>query len=338
MQTNTLNSKNKTIFALFVLIITIYTLPGCHTITQKQTHHPLMGKIWSVSQQSYLSENSLIADIKNVDVMLLGETHDNAGHHQLQAQIIDKLVHQQQTPAIAFEMLDQNQQEIIDQFQASGSNRQENTTDKFADTINWEKTGWPEWPYYRPVFHSAIENNLTIIAANLNSTQVRKVIKQGTEVLSPDYQLMLKKYQYDNGLKKELEQDIQSAHCDMLPEKMLAPMLLGQQTRDIAMTLAIKKQLQSPAAEGVILIAGAGHTRTDYGIPYYLQQEMPDTKIISIAFMEVGANKLTPADYAEDWNSKNNKLPFDYVWFTTRAEREDQCEKMRKHMKKGVRK
>jgi len=149
---------------------------------------------------------------------------------------------------------------------------------------------------------------------------------------------MFSQHQYDEPLKNHLQQEIQSAHCDMLPEKMLGPMLTGQQTRDIAMTLAIQKQLTSSAAEGLVLIAGSGHTRTDYGIPDYLHKEMPEIKIISIAFIEVSEDQFQPANYAEDWNTMDGKLPFDYVWFTSRAEREDQCEKMKRYMQKNTRK
>lgn len=101
MQTKILNSKNKTSTDFFLLIIIVtYNLSGCQTSPQEKTHHPLTDKIWSVSEQAYISEDFLAANIINFDVMLLGETHDNAGHHQLQAQIIDNLVHQQRTPAI----------------------------------------------------------------------------------------------------------------------------------------------------------------------------------------------------------------------------------------------
>ncbi|MCU7835255.1 MAG: ChaN family lipoprotein [gamma proteobacterium symbiont of Taylorina sp.] len=342
MKNDDTNSNSKPENYYFLVIIgLIYLISGCQiqsvdqiTYTENTRNHPLVNKIWSVSEQQTISTDILNKKISLFDVILLGETHDNSKHHQLQAQIIDQLVQQQQKPAIAFEMLDQNQQQTISQFQEKSAVK----TDEFAKIVAWEKTGWPEWRYYRPVFDSAIHNKLTIIAANLNSKQVRKVIKQGTKVLNTQYQAMHKKYQYDVELKRELEQEIQAAHCDMLPEKMLSPMLAGQQTRDIAMTLAIQKQLSSPDNEGLVLIAGAGHTRTDYGIPYYLQKEMPDKKIISIAFIEVSADKFKPAEYAENWNTRSKKFPFDYVWFTSRAEREDQCEKMRAYMKKNARK
>ena len=118
-------------------------------------------------------------------------------------------------------------------------------------------------------------------------------------------------------------------------EKMLSPMLLGQQVRDLSITQAILTALKENDQQGVILIAGSGHTRKDFGVPFYLQKEAPDSKIISIAFMEVQKDEFQAESYAEGWVIKDNSpLPFDYVWFTPQAEREDQCEKMKTHMKK----
>ncbi len=318
-------------YLLIALIFLSIFLTGCQSQPHKENSHTLNNKIWAVFKQEYISKSELDNQLSHYDAILLGETHDNPQHHVLQARIIDVLI--QQKPDIAIEMLNQNQQEAITTFQI----QKNPITDEFAKVVSWEKTGWPEWSLYRPVFKSTIKNNLNIIAANMSSKQIRKVIKQGAKVLTPEYQKLLQKYQYDESQKKELEKEILSAHCDMLPEKMLSPMLLGQQIRDIAMTLTIQKTLDL-SNNKVVLIAGSGHTRTDYGIPYYLKNERPDTKIVSIAFFEVSEDKYKVIDYAENWNAKTKKLPFDYIWFTPRAEREDQCEKMRVYMKKNVHK
>ena len=92
----------------------------------------------------------------------------------------------------------------------------------------------------------------------------------------------------------------------------------------------------------VIVIAGSGHTRKDYGLPWYLHQELSDkqfqkqnnTRILSMAFIEISPDKLQPAEYSQAWGENLKHLPFDYVWFTSRAEREDQCEKMKAYMQK----
>jgi len=317
----------KNIFFVSVIFFVIPGLTGCQVFVPADPH-PLIDKIWSVEDQKFISEESFGRRVQENDAIMLGETHDNLRHHQLQAQVINELVKTQRRPAVAFEMLNQEQQAVIVQFQASAKNK----TDDFSQAVNWDKSGWPEWSYYRPVFQSAIENDLPIIAANLDLKLIRKVIKQGSKVLAQNYQDLLTKYQYDPALKKELEQEILSAHCDMLPEKMLSPMLMGQQVRDLAMTQAVQSSLNSSTGDGIVLISGSGHSRKDYGVPYYLQQEMPELKVVSIAFMEVSEDEFKPGDYAEAWGAK--KLPFDYVWFTPRAEREDQCEKMKAYMEK----
>ena len=335
----------KNTIGLIFLVISIFNLTACQTLSTPEfapkydiEQHPLIDKIWSTAEKTYIPADTLKAQVLKHNAILLGETHDNARQHQLQALFIQHLLDNQRSPSIAFEMLNRNQQDIIDQFQ-SAHNKVHNKTDAFAEVIQWQKTGWPEWPYYRPVFNTAIENNLPIIAANQDRASIRKVIKQGSKTLAQNYQDLLTKYQYDEALKKKLEQEILSAHCDMLPEKMLAPMLMGQQVRDLSMTLAMLSPLtltDQEAAQGsratVVLIAGSGHTRSDYGVPYYLQQEAPELDIISIAFIEVRDGKFEPHDYTSPWGTE--ELPFDYVWFTPHAQREDQCEKMKAHMQK----
>lgn len=329
-----MNNSSRLIF----ILVTLISLASCRSFSPEYQlkEHPLIDKIWSVQTQNFVTIETVKKQILDADVILLGETHDNARHHQLQGLFINHLVQNQRFPAVAYEMLDHPQQESINQFQKS---HKDNTgkTDQFAIAINWDESGWPEWPYYRPAFYPAIENNLTIIAANQDLKFIRKAIKQGTQALDESTREMLTKYQYEGPLKQALEQEILSAHCDMLPEKMLGPMLLGQQVRDISMTQSILAALHKNNNQGVILVAGTGHTRTDYGVPLYVRQEVPNKKIISIAFIEVSEGALHASDYAENWlidSQASNTLPFDYVWFTPLAKREDQCEKMKAHMKK----
>ncbi len=345
------------IIHLIVTSIIFLTLSACQSQSLNNfspeyeiTQHELIDQIWSVADQKIVTRKDLSLQLAKSNIILLGETHDNARHHQLQAQVITELTNSlnniKHSPIVAFEMLNQNKQAAINQFQSQYYSPADNTTqlnsakkvELFSQRINWEKSGWPEWEYYYPIFYSSIDNELPIIAANLNIKTIRNVIKQGSIVLDQQYQDLLTKYQYDEPLKKELMKEILSSHCDMLPEKMLSPMLLGQQVRDLAMTQSILSSLPKKTVPDkmnqLILIAGSGHTRTDYGVPYYLHQEAPELKIVSLAFMEVSKGEFNPTEYAKAWSETAEKLPFDYIWFTETAAREDQCKKMREYMKK----
>jgi hypothetical protein len=51
-----------------------------------------------------------------------------------------------------------------------------------------------------------------------------------------------------------------------------------------------------------------------------------------LAFIEVKEGETAPAAYGALFNTQS--VPFDAVWFTPRAAREDQCEALRRHLDK----
>ena len=50
--------------------------------------HPLAGKIWDMKSREFIDESSLLAMANKSDVLLLGETHDNPVHHELQQKLL----------------------------------------------------------------------------------------------------------------------------------------------------------------------------------------------------------------------------------------------------------
>jgi uncharacterized iron-regulated protein len=80
--------------------------------------------------------------------------------------------------------------------------------------------------------------------------------------------------------------------------------------------------------DGAVLIAGAGHVRRDRGVPVHLARQVPDATIASVAFVEVDAAASKPGDYAARFGTET--LPFDYVWFTPKADDDDPCAKLKK--------
>jgi len=72
-----------------------------------------------------------------------------------------------------------------------------------------------------------------------------------------------------------------------------------------------------------VLIAGAGHVRGDRGVPFYIARQKPGTRVASIAWLEVQKGVENPAAYAEGFAAE--RLPFDFVWFTPRANDDDPC-------------
>ena len=68
-------------------------LSGCASV-ERSWHslvggqNPLVGKVWNVREQRFISQTELLSDLTAVEYVLLGEKHDNRDHHELQAEVI----------------------------------------------------------------------------------------------------------------------------------------------------------------------------------------------------------------------------------------------------------
>ncbi|MCR6631692.1 MAG: ChaN family lipoprotein [Magnetospirillum sp.] len=127
-----------------------------------------------------------------------------------------------------------------------------------------------------------------------------------------------------------MEREIKDSHCGMLPDAALPGMVRVQRGRDAVMAATLAQGLAG--GKGAVLIAGAGHVRRDRGVPALLADRTPEARILSLAFLEVRPGETDPASYGALFDSA--AVPFDAVWFTPRAEREDPCEDLRQHMEK----
>ena len=82
-----------------------------------------------------------------------------------------------------------------------------------------------------------------------------------------------------------------------------------------------------------VLIAGAGHPRTDRGVAWVLRQMQPDVTVAGLMFREVIDALTAPDEYARTLVD-TPALPFDYVWFTPRVDDQDPCERFRRELER----
>ena len=306
------------IATLFVLPVRAETPPAFTAPLERD--HPLVGKIWQPATQSFLAPEALAEQAVGADMVLLGETHDNADHHALQAWMVRRIMTGPIKPRLAFEMLDSTQAPAL----ATHLSQHPRDAEGLAAAVEWEKSGWPDWRMYRPIAQAALDGGATLAAANLSPADT-KIIAKGNIPAAWAGKLGLEKPQ-DPADRQAMEEDIQAGHCNMLPARALPAMVRVQRARDAAMAWTLS---QAPRS---VLIAGAGHVRTDRGVPRHLADMLAGRTVLAVAFVEVIADKPDPAAYAAIYETDH--LPFDAVWFTPRAEREDPCEAFRLHMDK----
>lgn len=279
--------------------------------------HPLVGHIWDVRAGRWVDETELRAALASARFVILGERHDNPEHHTLQARMVRALTSSGRRPVLAFEMLDAAQQPVIDATLA----REPRSPDALAQAVAWDQSGWPAWSLYRPIFQEGTEHGLRILGANLPREQVKALVSKGPSALPPEtlHRLGLEQPLPEN-VDRAMREEMRESHCGQLPESMLEPMVLGQRARDAQMADTL---LRDASAEGGILITGAGHARTDRGVPAQLVRREPGVTVRSLAFLEVSPDAREPRDYAP--SDSAGTLPYDYVWFTPSAPREDPC-------------
>jgi len=264
----------------------------------------LAGQILDARTNSLVSRDELFRRAAASHFVILGEVHDNAIHHRLQAEVLESILRQGRSPALAMEQFDRENQPLLDAMRAGGGREAE----RIADAGRFDRKGW-RWPDYKPLVEIAARTGLPIIAANLSRADARALMQSGrrAEGIPPA----------DTEIQAALERDIVDGHCGFRPPAtVLSGMVEAQRARDAFMAQA----LASAGPGGAVLIAGAGHARRDRGVPAYLPPG-PREKVLSIGFVEVEPGGKAATTRFEGL--------FDLVWFTPRAEREDPCKSFR---------
>jgi uncharacterized iron-regulated protein len=288
-------------------------------------NHPLTGRIWDTAGGQYIDRDSLFSQLAGMDFVLLGEKHDNPDHHLLQAAVIRALLARGRRPAIGFEMFTIDQAAAIANHLASAPN----DAAGIASAVNWHQSGWPDWAMYQPIAEAALEARLAIVATNLPPTTIKKMRRNGVAGLDPRARREL-------GLDQPLSErmfavmaaDIRASHCGFGSEESVKAMVDVQRARDAQMAQSLTA---AGKIDGAVLVAGAGHVRSDYGVPAVLRVTTVNKRTASVAFLEVAEGKLEPRHYGA---SNDGRLPFDYVWFTPRVDNEDPCEKFRSRFRR----
>jgi uncharacterized iron-regulated protein len=251
--------------------------------------------------------------------VLLGEKHDNADHHALQARVLDAMVSGGRKPAVAFEMFDVDDQQAID------TSRREHPRDSasLARAVNWEKSGWPPWEQYAPIAELALRADLPIVATGLPRSRMRALMKPAEAREAGAEPPIDEGVPLTPAQEASLRDELRESHCGHLPDARIGGMIRFQRARDASMANALMAAANAARTKDAVLIAGTGHTRTDRGAGADLAARDPNRAVVSIAFSEVEKGRNDPAAYAVRWNT--TALPFDFVWFTPRATDEDPC-------------
>lgn len=242
----------------------------------------------------------LLTAMRSRPLVLLGEVHDNAAQHALRAQALRLLLEGGARPALLMEQFDRERQPDIAHVLARRGASADEVIAAGAPAAG-DMSGW-DWALYRPYIALALEYRLALVAANVSRADTRRVAQDGLAALGFDAAV-------PPGIEAPQAQAIVAGHCGLLDEQQAQRMVGAQVARDQFMAT----QVEAHAAQGVVLLAGNGHVRSDIGVPRWLAAA---TRARSVAI-----GLLEPGD--------PNAAAFDVTVTTAAQPRPDPCEAMR---------
>lgn len=225
------------------------------------------------------------AHAEQADIWLMGEVHDNPHGHAYRLRDLQSALNTNWRPAILMEQFDvQRQPELTAAWQ--------NCTDAQCVIDAAGGQGW-DWELYKPLIQTALQLRLPLVAANVSREQLMQLMKQGFEVVFDSQAIAA--YRLNQPFAQPwLEQQrtaMRDGHCNMLPERMIDPMVNAQAARDVMFARLISEY----ASQGVVLIAGNGHVRKDLGVPVWLDPALRARTTV-YGYVEPGGSSVDAYD------------------------------------------
>jgi uncharacterized iron-regulated protein len=214
-----------------------------------------------VADGSYITLPELIAELRQVDLVFMGELHNHAGHHLAQLQIIKALHEAGEPVAVGLEMFRSNDQKYLDQWVAG-----ELTMRQFLPIY---QQNWSMWELYRDIFVYARDKRIPMIGLNINREVTQQVAQEGFGSLSPEQLDELPPIRCD--IDHRYEEFIRRAHGAHHHEGDFLSFCEAQMVWDNVMAENLLAFHRANPEHTVVVLAGSGHA-WKHGIPEQIER------------------------------------------------------------------
>jgi len=239
-----------------------------------------LDKIYNTNSDKESSFADMISDFKQKRIVMIGETHTNQLHHDVQFEIVKGLVESGKPVVFALEMFNPNQDEVLAAW-SSG----ESDPNTFIEQTDYLTTWSHNYRYYKAIFEFARENNLPIYGANVDRKYASKIGRGGLSALTEDDLKVLPDIDIKNVEHKFLIKVLMQGMDATMPAQF-ENVYPAQSLWDCAMGEgAIKAAKKHPEAT-VIVLAGSGHVVYNLGIGRVIK-DRSDLSFASVVSVDI---------------------------------------------------
>ncbi|MCG3184626.1 MAG: hypothetical protein ICCCNLDF_02754 [Planctomycetes bacterium] len=231
----------------------------------------------------------LTGQLKNFNVVFVGELHGNPGAHRVQLEVLRRMAKDGGPLALATEQFERDTQQVLDDYLAGRITEAE-----------FRKKGrlWPNYADYRPLVEFCKANKIPVIAGNIPRPLANRVYKEGVEVLE-------KFTEEEKSWSAPEVRALPGAYRDKFFEAMggsdghndaLDRMYASQCFKDDTMAESVAKWLKDNPKGRVLHLNGNFHSKGGLGVPEKLEAMAPGVKMAMVTCIQPGEEEDAAAD------------------------------------------
>ncbi len=257
-------------------------LSACATAPQviEPTGTPLEPGIYRVEGGQRLDKADFFDALSGSRLIYIGESHDNATHHRIQAEILEGLA--RRSPgrvALGMEMFQRPFQPALDAFVA-GKLDEAGLLSASEYTTRWGH----DFAFYRPLLELMRLQGSPVLALNAPGELTKRLSKEGLEGLDEaERAMLLESFGADNPAHRAMIQEALGSSHGGMDEATFARFYRVQVAWDAVMGATAADFLASrPDIAHVVVVAGMFHVQRGLGIAFHAQRRGAEGGVIVI--------------------------------------------------------
>ncbi|NNK85733.1 MAG: PDZ domain-containing protein [Desulfobacterales bacterium] len=225
----------------------------------------------------------ILPELMKSRIVFVGENHDRFAHHMNQLKIIRKMHKAGAKIGVGMEMFQKPYQKFVDDYLAGKIDEA-----KFLRQTDYYNKWRFDYNLYKPIVDFLKENNIPLIALNIDGDITRKTARKGIDNLSKNEKEQLPdQLDFSNELYRADLHKVFEIHTNEHNLKNFNQFFQAQTLWDETMADSAAKFLADNPNSKLVILAGNGHVRHGYGIPQRLYRRVKEPYTVIVQDEEI---------------------------------------------------